>query len=195
MPVPFQYDSTPPSLRASTTTSDQDVTVNWQTSAELSALTITRSPGVRGEGDSVVDRGRGDGTFNDTRVTNGVDYRYTITAIDQAGNVTTRVLRATPGPRLLSPVGGVEITSPPVLAWTAIRGASYYNVQIYRDGQKVLSVWPSHPELGLTRSWKFDDHRFHLRPGRYRWYVWPGFGARSAARYGQKVGSGRFVML
>jgi hypothetical protein len=191
--VPFQYDATPPSLRAFATAGDQDVHVSWQTSSDTSSLTIARSPGVQGDAASVVDRG-GDGIFNDTRVKNGVRYTYTITSRDQAGNVTVRTVHATPGPHLLSPVGGVQVTWPRLLLWTPVRHATYYNVQLYREGRKVLSIWPSQPELALSRSWTFARHRFALKPGRYRWYVWPGLGSRRAARYGSLIGAGTFVV-
>jgi hypothetical protein len=191
--VPIHYDATPPSVHASATTGDQIVRLNWQTSADLSSLTISRSPGVHGSSDSVVDRG-GDGIFNDTRVTNGVRYTYTIRVRDQAGNVTVRRLKATPGVRLILPVNGARMTSPPLLIWTAVRHATYYNVQVYRAGRKVLSTWPGRATLALGQSWMFGGHRIHLRPGRYRWYVWPGYGSRRSARYGNLIGAGTFVV-
>jgi hypothetical protein len=191
--VPIKYDATPPSLRAFVSTGDEDVHVGWQSSTDPLSLTISRSPGLHGAADSVVDRG-GNGTFNDARVRNGVRYTYTITARDQAGNVAVRMVHATPGPHLLFPVGGTQVASPPLLAWTPVRHSTYYNVQLYRDGRKVFSLWPSHPELVLSLSWTFSRHRYALKPGRYRWYVWPGFGSRQSARYGSLIGAGMFVV-
>ena len=141
----------------------------------------------------MVKRG-GNGPFDDMRVKNGVRYTYTITARDQAGNVTARKVHATPGPHLLFPIGGARFLSPPRLAWTPVRGATYYNVQLFRGSRKLLSVWPAYPKLALTRSWTFAHRRFHLGPGRYRWYVWPGLGARRTASYGPLIGSGTFVV-
>ena len=37
--------------------------------------------------------------------------------------------------------------------------------------------------------------RYALTPGVYTWYVWPGFGPRSAAEYGQLVGSSTFTVV
>ncbi|MFZ0090593.1 MAG: hypothetical protein WAL63_13850, partial [Solirubrobacteraceae bacterium] len=71
--------------------------------------------------------------------------------------------------------------------------AAYYNVQVFRHG-KILSAWPKRASLQLAKSWRFGGHRYRLKPGRYRWYVWPGFGRRSAAHYGRRVGSGTFVV-
>jgi hypothetical protein len=165
--------------------------LHWTRPADLVSLSISRSPGRNGAAETVVDRG-GSGTFTDTQVRNGVRYTYTITARDQAGNVSVRTLGATPGLRLLGPSSGAKLTGPPVLRWTAALGATYYNVQLYRGRRKVLSVWPSSARLRLTSSWSFRRHVYRLRPGRYRWYVWPGYGSRRAAHYGQLIGVGTF---
>ena len=74
-----------------------------------------------------------------------------------------------------------------------MRHASYYNVQLYHDG-KVLSAWPKRASLQLSSVWEFARHRYHLKPGTYRWYVWPGFGPRAAARYGRMIGAATFVI-
>jgi hypothetical protein len=135
----------------------------------------------------------GSGSLQDSSVRNRVRYKYTITATDEAGNVTVRKVLVTPGPRLLAPTNGTRITTPPMLRWTPVRNATYYNVQLY-DGGKVLSAWPAHARFRLGRHWRFGGHLHRLRPGRYRWYVWPGYGPRSAARYGHVVGKGTFVI-
>jgi hypothetical protein len=186
----LNYDSSPPALQAAATAGDKDVRLSWQT-ANVVSLTISRSPGTHGAADSVIHE-NGDGTFNDTHVKNGVRYVYTITAQDTAGNVTSRTLQAVPGVRLLSPLGGAMVSSPPLLTWTSVLHASYYNVQLYRGARKVLSAWPSHPSLSLGRSWLFGGHRYRLKPGHYHWYVWPGFGSRRGARYGSLIGTGTF---
>jgi hypothetical protein len=73
--------------------------------------------------------------------------------------------------------------------------ATYYNVQLFRNGQKILTVWPTEPSFLLHRNWRFDGRAYRLTPGTYRWYVWPGFGLRSANRYGKLLGSRTFVMV
>jgi hypothetical protein len=40
----------------------------------------------------------------------------------------------------------------------------------------------------------FNGHRYRLRPGTYRWYVWPGYGRISASHYGALLGSSTFVV-
>ena len=34
-----------------------------------------------------------------------------------------------------------------------------------------------------------------LSPGSYRWYVWPGFGARAAVDYGELLGFSSFTIV
>ncbi len=193
--VNLAYDATPPALGVSTDSGDGSVALHWQAAsspAPLVSLQVARSPGLGAAEASVLYQGNS-GVFQDTRVRNRVRYQYTITAQDQAGNVTTRTVTVTPGPRLLAPAGGVHISAPPLLRWTPVPKASYYNLQLYR-GDKILSVWPKRARLQLSRAWRFDGRRHRLKPGRYRWYVWPGFGKRAAARYGAIVGTATFVV-
>ena len=192
--VPLRYDAAGPSISFSADAADSSASLRWHVGdvAPMASLDVTRSPGLDGSKKSVVYQGDSSG-FNDRRVRNGVRYTYTITARDRAGNTSTRTIEVTPNPRLLAPLANAHISSPPLLSWTPVRGASYYNVQLYRSG-KVLSVWPKHATFQLRGTWKFESRRFRLRPGRYTWYVWPGFGNRSAARYGRAIGQGAFVV-
>jgi hypothetical protein len=56
-----------------------------------------------------------------------------------------------------------------------VRGAGYYNLQLWRHGRKILSVWPALPRCQLKRRWRYGGRSWRLEPGRYRWFVWPGF--------------------
>jgi hypothetical protein len=194
--APFAYDVTPPSLSVAASPADHSVGLSWQTGGELAPLAsvnVTRSPGSEHAAADTVYSG-GAGGYRDTHVRNGVRYTYTITALDQAGNASTRTIVVRPGPRLLSPAANAQLSAPPMLTWTPVSHASYYNVQLYRNG-KILSTWPERPRLQLRRHWRFDGRRYRLAPGRYRWFVWPGFGKRRAARYGHVIGSGTFVVV
>jgi hypothetical protein len=122
--------------------------------------------------------------FTDKRLKNGRKYRYTVEAVDQAGNTARTSMRVVPtASRLLSPYRGAVLHSAPKLVWKKVRRAGYYNVQLFRGSIKMLTNWPRVPRLQLPR---------RLRPGLYRWYVWPGFGSRSAHRYGRALGSSSF---
>jgi hypothetical protein len=155
-------------------------------------VTVERSRGkassgkmvYRGTGRSAVDRG----------LRNGVDYRYSVTAVDVAGN--TKTLSADGVPRALrAPAEGARVKGPPTLSWWGVAKADYYNVQVYRGRLKVLSLWPVLEKLTLKRTWRYAGRSFELVPGRYRWYVWPGLGARKLNRYGPMLGGGTFVVV
>lgn len=194
--APFAYDVTPPTLSVTASSADEQVALNWQTGGDLApvvSVSVTRSPDAGQAGPGTVYSGSAN-RYVDTHVRNRVRYTYTITAVDQAGHASVQTVLATPGARLLSPIEDAHLSAPPLLTWTAVHGASYYNVQLYRNG-KVLSIWPDHASLRLRRHWRFDGRRYRLAPGRYRWFVWPGFGKRSAGRYGHAIGSGTFVVV
>ncbi|HET7555949.1 MAG TPA: hypothetical protein VFJ75_09890, partial [Gaiellaceae bacterium] len=86
-----------------------------------------------------------------------------------------------------------RVAEQPILRWPAVRGARYYNVQLYRGSKRVYAAWPTTNQLGLPEAWRWSGKKHRLGPGRYRWYVWAGFGARSFARY-RAVGSAQFVV-
>jgi hypothetical protein len=150
-------------------------------------------PGLKGARRSTLYEGRPAG-LTDGRVGNRRRYRYVVTAIDQAGNASRRVVSVVPGPRLLTPRGGAGVTAPPLLGWVRVHRATYYNVQLFRGDRKLLSAWPSSASLQLRPRWRFAGHARRLSPGRYRWYVWPGFGPRSERRFGGLVGNRSFVV-
>jgi hypothetical protein len=135
-------------------------------------------------------------TFSDSSVRSGTEYRYVITAYDKAGNSSAGVaLLVVPSQAVLvSPAAGVHVKKAPRLAWVAARGATYYNVQLFRAGQKILSLWPKANNVQLLRAWRFGGHQYRLSHATYTWYVWPGLGPRSANRYGPVLGESTFVM-
>jgi hypothetical protein len=196
--APFAYDATPPTLSATATAGDQSVALSWQAAGDVAPIAlvqVTRTGGTTAAAAATVYSGAGSG-FTETHLKNGVHYTYTITARDAAGNVAVQTVAATPAERLLSPTANAHVTAPPMLTWTTVPGATYYNVQLFRaDPTKLLSIWPKHAGLQLRRTWRFDGRRYRLKPGKYRWYVWPGFGRRSAGRYGHMIGSGTFVVV
>lgn len=192
---PLRYDATPPSLGVAAEPADGSVGVSWHAAAgpaPLAWIQVSRSPGLSGAAASVLYQG-GAGSYRDHRVRNETVYTYRVTAEDQAGNETQRVVTAKPGARLLAPAPGAHLSRPPTLRWTAIPKATYYNVQLFR-GSKILSAWPERTSLRLARTWRFRGHRHRLARGRYRWYVWPGFGRKRAAQYGHEVGNATFVV-
>jgi hypothetical protein len=188
--IPF--DATPPALRrVRVAPGDRVVRLNWS-ALEHAKVEVSRSPGRRGDPRTVLYRGA-ETSLVDRKVRNGRRYLYSFTAIDPAGNRARRTFAVVPGPRLVSPAAGARVSAPLVLRWTPVRGAQYYNVQLWRDGRKVLSAWPTRARFELPRSWRYLGERRRLVPGRYRWLVWPGEGPRSLDAYGPLIGRRSFV--
>jgi hypothetical protein len=187
------YDSTPPKLdHVEVAVAGTGATLSWRQPSDTAVVSIVRAPGRNGRRGSRVYDGHAS-RFDDTRLLPGVAYTYTITSRDRAGNVATTVVKAT-APALYSPAVGAHAAAGTLLRWAAVKGASYYNVQLYRGRTKVLSAWPARPQLRLRRTWAYGGRRFVLAPGRYHWYVWPGKGPLKAARYGALLGGSAFVV-
>ncbi|HXV57935.1 MAG TPA: HYR domain-containing protein [Gaiellaceae bacterium] len=128
------------------------------------------------------------GSFADRAVANHVSYRYRVATLDAAGNVATPVeAGARPSP-ILAPAWGAVVHAPPLVDWTSVRRATYYNMQVWRDGRKILSVWPLRSRYRLRSTWTFRGKRYSLAEGRTTVYVWPGFGSKAAVRYGGLLG-------
>jgi hypothetical protein len=132
-------------------------------------------------------------------------HRFAVRAVDPAGNfdptpavsawtVGRRITRTIASSALVAPPVGARVTQPPLLRWRAVRGATYYNVQLYRDGRKVLTTWPKQPRLKLQRQWRLNGVVHRLNAGVYRWYVWPGFGRTANHRYGRLLGTSTFTV-
>ena len=191
---PLRYDATAPRLRALTGEPGDGVArLHWRAPDDAAAVRVTRAPRRRGVPRSVVLR-RGARGWVDHTARNGHRYRYRITAVDEAGNTATRTLAVRPGRRLLAPGSGRRVGRPPLLRWTTVRDAAYYNVQLFRDGRKILSAWPRGAELRVPSTWRFAGTRYSLDAGRYRWYVWPGYGRRSERRFGRLIGRRSFTV-
>jgi len=206
---PANLDTTPPGevRNLKVRAGDGFIELTWALpkDADFDHLTVTRSTGTGSTGQTVYS---GKSThLKERHLRNGLTYRYVFVTWDSVGNRSVgSAARATPKRAVLYfPVDGAVVSKPPVLRWARISGASYYNLQVYRlraslqsraalPGQKVLSVWPINAHYALTKKWKFAGRTRRLTPGRYAWFVWPGFGLKKAGRYGTLLGQSTFVV-
>jgi hypothetical protein len=190
-----QYDASPPGLTDVTAKpGNRAVTIRWTASPDSVLTQLVRTPGVGGAPSSMLVNGTNN-TFKDVAVNNGAAYRYTITAYDAAGNAASTTVSAIPSLLYaLAPARNARLKHPPVLRWPPVARARYYNVQLFRGKRKILSAWPTGHSLRLHRSWTFRGRAIRLKRGHYRWFVWPGFGARAARHYGPLLAHSSFSM-
>jgi hypothetical protein len=190
----LRYDSTPPRApRVAVSTNDRFIALRWSVSRDTRSVEVTRVPGLSGPEPSLVFKGRRS-RFADRNVQNGVEYRYSVASVDRAGNKAVHGVDAVAAAPLFLPIEGSVVHGPPVLAWRKVAGASYYNVQIFRRGRKILSAWPHRPWLRLSRTWTFEGRPYRLTSATYEWRVWPGVGTPSAHRYRPLLGHSTFVV-
>jgi hypothetical protein len=180
----FKFDSTPPKLEKLVLNAlDRAVTMTWSASSDVAAITIVRDgPGAAAP--ATVYDGKRVNTFTDKSARNGTRYTYIVAAFDDAGNKTLAKGIATPSAPLLAPRASAHVKGGTTLRWRAVAHATYYNVQLWLRGKKVLTRWPTGTSMNVPR----------LRPGRYTWLVWPGLGARAKHHYGPLIGKSTFVV-
>lgn len=191
------------------TPGDRSVTLVWEPAQapDVIEYVVTRLKALGpGQGTAAVVY-RGSATeLTDRGLRNGARYRYTVFALDVAGNTSVGVVVfvVPKAPLLARPRDGEQVEVPIEFAWVPAKGATYYNIQIFRlagrgsaassGSVKVLSAWPGTARFTLGHTWTYDGRAHELRPGRYAWYVWPGRGKRGAARYGRPLGHSVFVV-
>ena len=181
--LPINYDATAPSRPSvEVLPGNKRVSLEWSAPPGVEAQVVRSRRGAK----PVIVFTGADDRLTDRRLHNGRRYRYVVTLIDQAGNRSADAVSGVPtGSALLLPPRGARVHSAPTLVWKPVRRARYYNAQLLRRGDKVLTRWPRASQLPLHK----------LVPGRYCWYVWPGFGRRSEHRYGDLLGKSCFTVV
>jgi hypothetical protein len=193
-PVTLNYDATAPVMSKVSVTSEKTAdVVHWNSSSPSDTVAVERWARGNKEHPTVY-RGIGK-QFADRKVKKGLEYMYAVQALDQAGNASKRISAAgLPKVLTLRKMAYVpRAAKKPILSWNAVRGASYYHVQLFRGSKRILAAWPANHQLGLPGKWRWAGHRYRLRPGHYRWYVWAGLGRRAFANY-KALGSARFIV-
>jgi hypothetical protein len=199
-PVPFvfDYDATPPVVsKVTASIGKKTATVAWEVTG-ATTITLIRASASAPTRQRTVYAGSGS-RFTDRGLVRGRHYTYIVRAADAAGNVASRSMNVTPGStassdRLLAPRANAKLRKPPLLRWREVRKARYYNVQVFRKGKKILSAWPSKPHYQLRRTWRYRGRRHRLADATYHWYLWAGYGKRSAHHYGNLLGQRSFVV-
>lgn len=179
----FAYDATAPALTGLTATVDaaRRATLSWTPAPDAQAVTVTREGAAAPLLDHAPASTR---TLTDGPLPAGATATYAVTLADAAGNATTATATATVPPSAATAAKRPATPARPTLRWRAQPHAKYYNLQLFRGGRKVFSAWPRRNRYTLRASWRFHGKTYKLTSGRYRWYVWPGYGPRARHRYG-----------
>jgi large repetitive protein len=147
-------------------------------------------------------------TFTDKGLQNGIEYRYVIASVDKNANKSAGVaIVVVPKKAFLkTPADGARLKQiPKQFVWLADPKAAYYNLQLYAGGtllfkstaadpKKILSTWTITPVFVFKSPWKWEGRTYKMAKGVYTWYVWPGYGAREAAKYGALMGTATFQL-
>ena len=87
----------------------------------------------------------------------------------------------------LRPLTGSVVDAAPHLTWKPKSGSAYYNVQIFRNGVRILIAWPS--------SASYDVPAGKLAPGTYVWFVWPAVkSGGSTPTFDDLIGRATFIV-
>jgi hypothetical protein len=109
--------------------------------------------------------------------------------------VSVSIVRTVRRIALFSPAPGAHVSGPTMLAWRAVPRARFYNVQLHRNGRKVLTRWPAQPRFMLRGRWQHEGRTYRLRRGVYTWFVWPAFGVPANPRFGKLLGRSSFLVV
>jgi hypothetical protein len=199
-PAPFKppiVPAAPPDPSGFVATSGRGrITLRWKLPllADGDSIELSRAQATAGTATATIYRGNGT-SFVDRSVREGQLYRYQLSVVAPDGERSSGVaVTAYAQPlRLLAPLAGANVRGLPQFRWVKTTDAAYYNLQLFRGDEKVLSVWPDAASYTLPRSWRYLGRSHTLTSGTYRWYVWPGFGSRAARKYGPILGQAIFT--
>jgi hypothetical protein len=177
--------------RSKSVTADVTLTLRWvkPTAPDLASvlvvLNLKHAPKRPSDGIKVY-RGLASSTKLTTRA--GQTGYLAVYAYAKGGNVSlparTKFSLASLIP--LRPLSGSVLHSVPLLTWKAKLGTAYYNLQLYRNGKRILVVWPSHASYRIPAS--------ALTPGTYVWFVWPALRSGGATpTFASLIGRATFV--
>jgi len=177
--------------RAKTSTGTVSVTLRWvkPTAPDLQrvvvVLNLKHAPRSPADGSKIY---RGLGSSTVLKLAAGGTGYVAVYAYDHSGNVSKPAQKVVSLAPLipLRPFTGSTVTTAPRLTWTAQNATAYYNVQLFRNGTRVLTGWPTQAAFSIPPG--------KLKPGTYVWFVWPAVKHGAAApTFGTLIGRATFV--
>lgn len=178
--------------KSKTKKSSVTLTLHWvkPTAPDLDrvvvVLNLRRAPVGPADGKTLY---HGLGTSAKVKLLAGQTGYIALYAFDHSGNYSLKPLRkiiTLAGLIPLRPLtGSVVRSASPQLTWKAKKGTTYYNVQLFRNGKKVLVAWPTKAAYRIPAG--------TLEPGVYVWYVWPAVQhTGSSPTFGHLIGRATF---
>ena len=150
LPVP------PAPTNLAATPGNATVSLTWTASTNATSYSVYRGTSSGGEGSTAIGTSTGT-SYNDTTVTNGTKYYYTVKAVDASGTSgasneasATPSAGAPPAPTGLSATGGNATVS---LTWSSSSGATSYSV--YRG---TTSGGESSTAIGTSTGASYTDN-------------------------------------
>ncbi|HEX2302191.1 MAG TPA: hypothetical protein VHH57_01095 [Gaiella sp.] len=192
--VELRYDGTAPARpNVRWAHSGSSITLAWTADKDVVRAQVVRAPGLKGKKPTTVYQGKAR-RFVDRKLRSGARYWYQVTLFDLAGNRATKTVGLKPASGIYTPVEGAIVTRPPLVEWSPVSKARFYNVQLWRGRVKVLTTWVRAPKLKLKQTWALQGARQTLRDGKYLIYVFPAFGTAKSPNFGKLLGQVRFVV-
>ena len=192
--VELRYDATPPARPDVAWVHRGDsISLSWTRGKDVVQAKVIRVPGPKGAKPGVVYHGKAT-KLVDRKIRPGTRYWYEVVLADRAGNEASKTIGLRPASGIYAPAEGSIVGNPPLVRWSPVAKARFYNLQLWRGNLKLLTAWVTHPSLALKEQWTFQGARRSLGNGSYRLYVWPAFGTRRDPRYGKLLGQVSFLV-
>jgi hypothetical protein len=192
--VELRYDATPPARpNVAWVHRGDSISLSWTRGKDVVLAKVIRAPGLKGKKPGVIYQGKAR-KLVDRKLGSGKRYWYEVTLVDQAGNEASKTIGLRPAAGIYAPADGAIVGKAPLIQWSPVTKARFYNLQLWRGNLKLLTTWVTHPSLALKQRWSFKGQRHNLSNGQYRLYVWPAFGTRRDPRYGKLLGQVSFVV-
>ena len=86
----------------------------------------------------------------------------------------------------LRPTSGSSVNASPRLTWKPQTATAYYNVQLFHNGKRILTGWPTQAAFSIPAG--------KLEHGTYVWFVWPAVKHGSGVpTFGKLIGRATFL--
>jgi hypothetical protein len=177
--------------RSKASTGTVTVKLGWvkPTASDLArvvvVLNLKRPPRSPVDGTKVY---KGLGTSTSLKLKVGATGYVALFAYDRSGNVSSPARKVVSLAPLipLRPTSGSSVNTSPRLTWAAQAATAYYNLQLFRNGARVLTGWPTQAAFSIPPG--------KLRPGTYVWFVWPAVKhGTGAPTFGKLIGRATFT--